>query len=167
MKKILFVCTLVFMSGMAFGQTKKACCKGKKACSKTASAAVQSLDGTTVVASALAEAELAAEQNENIEKRVCAQSGKVSFHEKSVCSTSGKVSYSAVNFDESSKTFVKAASMEAGAKPMIKSLDEVPAPVSKDGKTSCTKGEKAACAKKCSKAEKAACAKKCSAKKGA
>lgn len=165
MKKILFVCTLVFMSGMAFGQTKKACCKGKKACTKTASAQVQSLDGTTVVASALAEAELAAEQNENIEKRVCSQSGKVSFHEKSVCSQSGKVSYSAVNFDGASKTFVKAASMEAGTQPMIKSLDEAPTPVS--AKTSCTKAEKAACAKKCTKAEKAACAKKCAAKKGA
>lgn len=147
MKKILFVCTLVFMSSMAFGQTKK-CCASKKACTKNSTAMVKANQPGTMVASALAEAETAADKAGNIEKRVCSESGKVSFHEKAVCQASGKVSYSEVNYDATSQTFVKAASMEADAvgKPMIRSLDEAPAPVSKK---QCTKGDAKSCAKKC------------------
>ncbi len=146
MKKILFVCALVFMSGMAFGQTKK-CCASKKACTKSTASVVKADQPGTIVASALAEAELAAEEAGNIEKRVCSASGKVSFHEKAVCEKSGTVSYSEVNYDAASKTFVKAASVEADAeRPMIRSLEEAPAPVSTK---QCTKGEKKSCAKTC------------------
>lgn len=150
MKRIMFVCAMVLMSSMAFGQTKKACCKGKKACTKTA--AVEKSAQSSVVASAIAEAELAANADETVEKRVCSESGSVSFHQKNICEKSGSVSYSQVNYDPSSKTFVKAAEMEASTiEAGIRPLGDAPMPA----------------VKKCSKGEKAACAKKCAAKKGA
>jgi len=72
------------------GAEKKACSKAdKKACSKAVAAALTA--------------------NPDVEKRTCADSGKVSYVKKSTCAASGKVSYEDVKYCSDSKKFVNAA----------------------------------------------------------
>ena len=167
MKKILFICALAFMANMATAQTK-ACCKGKKACTKTAAAQAEqekadlmTADGT-IVASAISEAELLAAKSPNIEKKVCSKSGKVSFLQKNVCSKSGSVSYEDVQYDAKSQSFVGSAMVEMiEGDATIQSLEGA----ATDAKPACTKGAKACCKKgeknpaSCCKGDKS---KKCS-----
>jgi hypothetical protein len=58
-------------------------------------------------------ADKAAAEDENIEKKVCQKSGKVSYVRKDVCEKSGKVSYTNVSYDAAVGKFV---SLEASAK---------------------------------------------------
>lgn len=91
-----------------------ACCskeKADKCCSKNASATSGTASVDTKVLSA---AESLADQDENITKRVCAESGATSFYKKEVCEKSGKVSYSQVEYDVNAKQFVNVSPNDIG-----------------------------------------------------
>ncbi len=135
---------------------KKACCKkgAKKACCKKgAKGSCTKNAKTTSVKSSMTEAEIAAQNDENIEVRICEKSGKKSFYRKNVCPNSGKVSYEEVSYCTKSKKFTKVASaeMEADVAP-VKMAKK--GSCSKDGakKACCKKGAKKACCKKGAKA---------------
>lgn len=158
MKKILFVFMAMFLVGTA--ANAQACSKSaKKACTKKA-ATMTDADATKV-ASYVVEADALAEASDDIKRKECAVSGKVSYFQKETCEKSGKEKWAEVKYCEKGKKFTKVASVEMER-------------LSADGKKTCSKSDKKACAKKCSKADKKACAKKCSksdkkacAKKGA
>jgi hypothetical protein len=141
MKKILFALSFLMMVGVA-ANAQKACTKtaGAKCCASKKTAATAAVDTkTTQVASAVTEADIAAEADENIATRVCEVSGTKAYYQKSVCEKSGTVAWEEVKFDDQSKKFTKVASAS-----MEKDVEtgEVKA------KKECTKGEKACCAKK-------------------
>ncbi len=129
MKKLILFCA--FFSFVAFSvNAQKACPYSKK-----------TADSTEKVCSKTAAAKLAA-TDESITEKVCATSGNVSYVKKSVCAKSGNVSYQEVKYCSKSSAFVNVSpSAEMAAK-----------------KTSCSKKDKAACAKSCA-AKKAAAAK--------
>ncbi len=141
MKKILFLFAFVMFAGLVSAQdtaAKKSCAKtcAKTCASKKASASV---DGETKVASAETAAELAAAEDESIERKVCDVSGSISYYRKSTCSVSGATKMTEVQYDGETKSFVNVSpkdvmSAEAEAK-VVKTS-------SKDKKS---------CAKKCAK----------------
>lgn len=94
------------LTSLVAQEAKKADCSSeKKSCAKTCAkvkAASVDSDGTAV----LSMAESIAEQDENIEKRVCSKSGSISYYEKNTCEKSGKVTYNQVEFDQESSSFV-------------------------------------------------------------
>lgn len=150
MKKLLFLCSFLLVAGMASAQSCSKTCAKK--CTKAKTAAVETTGeeapaAEARVASALAEADTAAEANENIQRRVCGTSGKVSYFEKSTCSTSGKISYDEVQYCTKSKGFssVASASVEADVVPVH--TDAMPADA-KSKKACCAKGDKKACSSK-------------------
>jgi len=152
MKKILIALSLFMMVGVAANAQK--CTKGasKACCAKKGTATAAKADAQTKVAAAVTEAEIAAEGNENIMTRTCAESGSKSFYQKSVCEKSGSVSWNQVEFCDKSKKFTKVASAS-----MEKNVEtgEVTTPAKKQ----CTKGDKKCCskeeAKKCCASKKA------------
>ncbi|NNF34701.1 MAG: hypothetical protein HKN68_11355 [Saprospiraceae bacterium] len=138
MKKLLFALCLFMMAGVSVqAQCSKTC---TKKATKTTSVSEKA---DTKVAAAYMEADKIAEANENIERRECAVSGKVSYFEKATCATSGKISWEEVQYDTEKKSFTRVASavMEKGA----------------EAKKECSPEEKAKCAAKCSAADKAKC----------
>ena len=115
MRKILFVFAFALVGTAMNAQTKacsksaaKTCTKAEmEACKKAGITCLIMEDGsTTDVASALKSAELAASNDENIEKRTCEKSGAISFYQKKVCAVSGKVSKSEVAYDVKAGEFV-------------------------------------------------------------
>lgn len=152
MKKLLFLCSFLLVAGMTQAQSKACCASKSKTCSKTVKTADVQDEATTQVASALAEAEVAAQADESIEKRVCADSGKVSFFQKNTCDKSGKVSFDEVSYCTKSKKFssVASASLESDVEEIPVMDAEAPA---KASKKACSKGDKACCAKKKAKTE--------------
>ena len=132
MKKIFVLFT--FLSLASFAVNAQTCPHAKKSTS-TASTEVSSDYAKTVAA--------AAAMDENIEQKVCAKSGKVSYERKSVCASSGKVSYTAVEYDAATKKFVNVSPSAA-----------------KDKKSCCS----ASCAKSCSKSKSASTSAKSDAK---
>lgn len=153
MKKVLILFAFVFAAGMASAQSKTctkaekaACAKSGKVCTKSKASA--STDGETKVASAMSVADIAAENDETIERKVCGYSGNVSYYKKNVCEKSGKVSMTEVQFDEETESFVntspKDTEMEAK---VVKTASETKA------KAKCCKGKKS---KSCSKTKEGA-----------
>lgn len=112
---------------------------GAKCCAKKS--AMKASTTTTAVAAAMVEADIAAEADETISKRVCEKSGAVSYYQKAVCEKSGKVSYNEVEYDEASKAFTQVASAS-----MEKDVET--GAITDKSKKVCTPAEKAACAKK-------------------
>lgn len=103
MKRLLLLASFVMLGLGLNAQCTKTASEGKACCA--------SKKGTKVAsASATSQAEIAAAENENIQKRVCEQTGKVSFYEKSVCSNSGSVSWNEVVYNETDKKFTRVAS---------------------------------------------------------
>lgn len=142
MKKILFALSFLMMVGVA-ANAQKACSKkaGAKCCASKKSAAVDAK--TTSVASAMTEADVIAESDENITTRVCEVSGSKAYYQKTVCEKSGTVAWEEVKFDDEAKKFTKVASasmekdVETGEVKTVKAKKE------------CAKGSsKACCAKK-------------------
>ena len=141
MRNLLMLCAFMMVAGFASAQQ---CSKSKAACAKTctkgkAEASV-SVDANQVL-SAIAQADLAAEANENIERRECAISGKVSYFQKNVCETSGKVSMNEVKYCTDAEAFVNASPSE------VMSADKE-ATVIKTSETTTTTKKKACCAGK-------------------
>ena len=150
MKKILFALSFLMMVGVSANAQKAACSKSAsaKCCAKKKASTVDAETKTTRVASAMTEADVAADADENIKTRVCEVSGTKAYYQKSVCEKSGTVSWDEVQFCDKSKKFTKvaAASME------------------KDVETGEVKTEAKAKTKACSKGAKS-CAKTCAKKK--
>ena len=148
MKKILFALSfLMFVGVAANAQAQKACSKKANAkCCASKKAATTSVDTkTTRVASAMTEADIAAEADENITARVCEVSGTKAYYQKSVCEKSGSVAWNEVQYCDKSKKFTKvaAASMEKDVETgEVKKMK---------AKKQCSKGSKASCAKTCAK----------------
>ncbi len=141
MKKFMLLLALV--SFAALGTMNAQCSHAKKAGEK---AAVESTDASTTEA-----ASMAASLDENIEKKVCATSGTVSFVKKETCSKSGKVSYSNVEWNDADAKFVNVSPSE-----------KAKAKCSAKEKAKCSAKEKASCAsKKGAKATKASHKKGC------
>ncbi len=146
--------------GTALAAQTKTCSKSAmKTCSKAEMAACKKAGVTciimdegaseTEVAAALASAELAAENSESIEKKVCDKTGAISFYEKSVCSKSGKVSKAEVYYDVKEASFVNVSpkdvmSAEKEAKVVKTSTKSAKKSCSKSGKKCCASKKKGA-----------------------
>ena len=106
MRNLLFVFAFILSVGTISAQ--KTCTKSQAAaCAKSGVKCLVIADKSeTSVASAMAEAELAAQNDETIEKSVCPMSGTVSFFKTSTCSKSGKVSKEEVLYDVKNSSFV-------------------------------------------------------------
>lgn len=108
MKQLLLLCAFVLTAGMATAQdsgAKKSCAKTcAKTCTKSKASA--SVDSETKVASALSAADIVADQDESIQKKVCDITGSVAYFQKSVCEKSGSVKMTEVTFDETANAFV-------------------------------------------------------------
>ncbi len=136
MKKLFFFAA--FLVAASLTTVNAQCSKSKTAGAKSACCAKTKAATATAVSA-----------DASIEKRVCSDSGKVSYFKNETCAVSGTVKSTEVSFDATTGTFVNVSPSRAA----------MPAA---DAKKSCTAAQKASCAKSCSKAEKAACAKKCS-----
>lgn len=109
-------------------------------------------------------ADKAAAADDNIEKKVCEHSGKVSYVRKDVCEKSGKVSYTDVTYDATAGKFVSLESAEKGkacgskakASGCCASKGKASGVAAKDGKGCGSKGKAAGC---CSSKNKAKAAK--------
>ncbi len=110
MRNLLFIFAFIFSVGAINAQ--KVCTKANakacaKACAKAGVTCIIMEEGSeTSVASAMAAAELAASNDEAIEKRVCSKSGSVSFFKSQTCAKSGKISKEEVLYDVKSSSFV-------------------------------------------------------------
>lgn len=146
MKKIIFLFSFVLLSGLTLSaQCTKTASSGEKAC------CASKKGGKVASASVLSEAEQVAAQNENIQKRVCETSGKVTYYEKSVCDHSGSVSWNEVEYNKEAKKFtrVASASMERDAKTgEAKTVAPAACCKKEAGKACCKKGEKACAGEK-------------------
>jgi len=131
---------------------QKVCTKSQaKACAKVCAKAgitciIMEEGDETSVASAMAAADLAATNDEHIEKRVCSKSGSISFYKSSTCAKSGKVSKEEVLYDVKSSSFVNVSPSDM--------ISDQEAKIVKTSK------ETAGKAKTCSKKGKACCASK-------
>ena len=110
MKKILFALSMFMMVGVA--ANAQSCTKGanKKCCAKKGASASADVAPATRVASAMTEADIAAEADANVTSRVSAESGAKSYYMKSTCEMSGAVSWDEVKFCGEAKKFTKVAS---------------------------------------------------------
>jgi len=148
MKKILFLFAFVMCTGLISAQdtaAKKSCSKkcAKTCASKSASASV---DSETKVASAESAAELAAANDENIERKVCDVTGNVSYFKKSTCAYSGTVKMTEVEYDANTSTFVNVSPrdvMNESEAKAVKTSDKTDVKVK-----SCAKSGKKCCASK-------------------
>ncbi len=168
MKNILFLFIFVFSASIASAQT---CTKAKNASDKAACAkkcASKKSASLTKVASAVMTADLAAEADETIEKRVCSKSGAESFYQTYTCPESGKVSHKEVEFDADAQEFVsvKSALKASTATPLVDKPAEKKACCAKGCDKDCCKGKsKVMSAVKTASAK--TCAKTCASKKAA
>jgi len=151
MKQLLLLCAFVLTAGIATAQDAGA----KKSCSKTCAKkctnakASASTDSETKVASALSAADIAAEQDESIQKKVCDITGSVAYFQKSVCAKSGSVKMTEVHYDETANSFVNVSPRDVMSAEKEGTAVKA-ASVTSDAKAktkACCKGKKA-CSKK-------------------
>ena len=104
MKRTLILFSLMTFFAIAGMQAQKACCssKAKSAASCTDKA---STANTTAADVEMAAAKLAS-LDENIDRKVCAETGKVTYTKKEVCEKSGKVSFVNVEYSSELGQFV-------------------------------------------------------------
>jgi len=116
MKKLLFFFAFVLAAGSVSAQ--KVCTKAEMAaCKKAGVKCIVVADDASEaqVASAIAEAKLAAEGDENISSKVCSKSGTLSFYSKKTCPASGKVTMEEVMYDAENAAFVNVSPKDAMA----------------------------------------------------
>lgn len=163
MKKLLVLFAFVFTAGLVSAQTtstkkectkeeKIACAKAGKKCDKTKASATA--DAETKVASALSEADVAAEDDESIVRKVCDYSGSVSYFKKEVCEKSGKVSMAEVQYDNETKSFVNVSPEDVMAEKEATAVKAAAKSGDKAKKKACCKGKKSK--KSCSKTKEGA-----------
>lgn len=152
MKKILFALSFLMMVGVA-ANAQKACTKkeGAKCCASKKKASAEATTATsataTRVASAMTEADIAADSDENISARVCDVSGAKTYYMKSVCEKSGAVAWDEVKFCDKSKKFTKVASASMEKDVETGEVTDMKAE-KKAKKAACKKGAKSACCAK-------------------
>ena len=129
MKKLFFFAAFLLAASLT---TVNAQCSSKTAGAKTACCA------KTKAATAKA-----VSTDASIEKRVCADSGAVSYFRNSTCSASGKMTSQEVKFDEKTATFVNVSPERAAM------------PAAEGTKKSCS-SKSASCQKSCSGKSKTA-----------
>jgi hypothetical protein len=130
------------------GVNAQSCCAKKSADAKSCSAkattdAKASMD--TKVASMYMEADKIADADDNIQKRVCAFSGSITYYQKIDNSEASTSEWVEVSFDKENKKFTRVASAI-----MVKDLDKVDEAATEKAdskKACCTKSEKACCKK--------------------
>lgn len=151
-----FLLLIAVFSFAALGSVDaQSCAKSKKSCAKSCAAKKAAMSKKSTSADAVdvdAVAAKFASENESIERRVCAKSGKVSYFETSVCAKSGNTSVSEVAWDADNAKFVN-----------MSPSDNAPAKKScSKSKASCAKGAKASAKGCCAKGtcQKACCADK-------
>ena len=148
MKKVLLIIGLFVFAGTAsiFAQTES-------------SNSEEGIENVAVIA------DKAAAADENIEKKVCQKSGKVSYVRKDVCEKSGKVSYTNVTYDATAAKFVsleasekegKSCGSKAKAGGCCASKGKASGVAAKEGKACASKGKAGGC---CSSKNKAKAAK--------
>jgi len=154
MKKLLFFFSFVLFAGALSAQKqctaaqKAACAKSGKVCVKGDAKA--DMTAETSVAAALAAAELA-ETDENIEQKVCAKSGNVSYYSKKVCPASGKITKSEVMYSAESNSFVNVSPIDVMAEKeatAVKAAAVESNATTKSKKKACCAGKKACSSKK-------------------
>ena len=144
MKKLFFFAAFLFAASLTSvnaqcaktAGTKTACCASKTAATKTACCASKTGATATAVSA-----------DASIEKRVCAESGKVAYFRNSKCAVSGKMTSQEVKLDEATGTFVN-VSPERAAMPTAEGTKKSCA-----GKASCQKSCAGKSAKSAMKAE--------------
>ncbi len=141
MKKLIL--SLLVMGAATFASAQCSKSAGTPACCASKNKAAASTAMVTPTTNAVASVEDVAAADQNIQKRVCPETGNASYFEKSVCSQSGSVSWNEVKYDAQAKKFtrVASASMVKDEKGNAKN-----APAAK-----CEKGTGAKC---CAKGEK-------------
>jgi len=161
MKKLMFVLAFALFSTaglMAQETAEKVCSKtvAKSCCAKKSASTTSTAMNTKV----LSAAESRAEEDASITKRVCAESGSVTFYKEEKCAKSGKISYKQVSFDAEQSEFVNVSPNDIGnasSGEMIKVSDmEEGATADNAKKKVCSKDGKAAgcCSKKAKTEEK-------------
>lgn len=138
MKKLMLLVILAVATLSVQAQSE---CASKKASSSTTAIA----DDAAAQAAAL---------DATIDRRVCDNSGKVSYYKKNVCEKSGKVAFEQVHYDASTSQFVNVGpSQVAGEKEACASK--------KDGASAtATSGNEKACSGASKTSGKACCASK-------
>ena len=132
MKKFFLLFAVLGLFTFSANAQKKSCSMAKKAtCSMSKTAKVDANNPAAVLAA----------QSDDIEARVCAQSGTVSYVKKSVCAHSGNVSFTNVEYSAEAKKFVNVSPSDMKAAPAAVKTSKAP---------SCSKSKKA-CTKPCSK----------------
>ncbi len=137
MKKLFMLFAIMSLVAVA-SVDAQTCSKSKASCSKTS-------------AECTAAAAKMASLDADIEKRVCEDSGKISFVRKGVCAVSGKTEYTNVEFDADTKKFVNVSPTHTSGK-AVKAGASCCA-----GKAKATSAKTVSATKSCSKGEKAAC----------
>lgn len=137
MKKVLmlFACLSVFALSAS---AQKACSKSKASCAKTCTKSKSMTQAAASVDDAVVAK--AASMTEGIERKVCAKSGTVSYHQSYKCSETGKMTSKEVMYDAASAKFVNVSPSDMKA-------------TAKAGKKACSPAAgKACCASKGKKA---------------
>ena len=142
MKKLFILVAFVLSAGLVSAQDAnvgKTCAKEGKVC--CASKAKASASADTKVASAMSAADIAAEKDENIEKKVCDMTGSVSYFQKTV-GDAGTVQMTEVTFDEENSTFISTAEANTTSVKTAEKSAEI------GEKKACAKTGKSCCASK-------------------
>lgn len=145
MRKFLLLIAVFCFAALGSAEAQS-CSKSKASCKKACAAkksAMAKKSTSTEAVDADAFAAKFASENENIERRVCAKSGSVSYFETSVCAKSGAKKVSEVQWDAAAAKFVNTSPSDAGAEKKACSKDA-------KAKGCCAKGtcKKACCADK-------------------
>ena len=160
MKQLLLLFAFVLSAGMVSAQdtAKKSCSKSSKACAKTCAKGKSSasVDGDTKVASALSAADLVAEKDESIEKRVCDITGSVAYFQKATCEKSGKVTMTEVEFDEAQNVFVNVSPREMMTSEKEGTAVKAASKSADASKKKACSGSKKSCKKTCGKKKEGA-----------
>jgi hypothetical protein len=154
MKKLTLLFSLMALFAVSNMQAQKACCASK---SKTAAAdCSKDSKAASTSASTSADYEMVAAKlaslDENIERKVCAETGSVSYVKKETCEKSGKVSTVNVAYDAEVGQFVNVSPSAQHAEKANCSSTKTASAKGASDKACCKEGEKADC---CAKGKKA------------
>ncbi len=146
MKRILILFSLMAFFAITGMQAQKACCASKAksaaSCAGKASAAKTATADVEMAAAKLASLD------ENIDRKVCAESGKVTYLKKEVCEKSGKVSFVNVEYNADLGAFVNVSPSEMHGKKASCGGSKTA-----EAKACCSGKEKASCCSKSASAE--------------
>lgn len=151
MKRILILFSLMSFFAIAGMQAQKACCSSK------AKSAASCTDKASATKTASADIEMTAAKlaslDENIDRKVCPETGKVTYLKKEVCEKSGKVSVVNVEYDSDLGQFVNISPSELHGKQANCSGSKTASAKTASAKSCCSGKEKASCCSKSASAD--------------